>query len=308
MPHLFQKLPPLSSLVAFEAAFRHGSFTRAADELALSQASISRRIRELEEDLGVTLFERRRYDVDPTTEGERLARVARPALNEIADTVSQLRAVNEKDNSLTVFSDICLGSSLVAPVVGEFQRLHPGIDLRILASYDSIATTTEEFDFGLQYGSLAPNRYDISPMMNERVFPVCTPEIAKKLGKKPTLNDLLDFTLIHLTGDDKTWTGWPDLFAEHGVDYPEGNESSVFNSYQVCLEVAEQGDGIALGWATTVKDRIERGGLVALEPLASDLGDVINLYRPRDRKTTAAAETFIELMRKRLNPEKSARK
>jgi len=300
MPHLFQKLPPLSSLVAFEAAFRHGSFTRAADELALSQASVSRRIRELEQDLGVTLFERRRYDVGPTTEGERLARVARPALNEIADTVSQLRATNAEDNSLTVFSDICLGSSLVAPVIGEFQRLHPDIDLRILASYDSIATTTEEFDFGLQYGAFAPDRYDISPMKKEPVFPVCTPAIAKKLGKNPSLNDLTDFTLIHLTQDGKRWTGWRDLFAEHDVEYPKGNESSVFNSYQVCLEVAEQGDGIALGWSTTVKDRIDRGGLVALESLASDLGDVINLYRPRDRKPSDAAETFIQLMQAKL--------
>lgn len=300
MPYLFQKLPPLSSLVAFEAAFRHGSFTRAADELALSQASISRRIRELEQDLGVTLFERRRYDVDPTSEGERLARVARPALNEIADTVAQIRSVNREDKTLTVFSDICLGASLVAPVVGEFQRLHPDIDLRILASYDSIATTTEEFDFGLQYGAFAPHRYDISPIMGDRVYPVCTPAIAKKLGNNPGLNDLLDFNLIHLTADGARWTGWRQLFKEFDVEYPEGKDASVFNSYQVCLEVAEQGDGIALGWETTVKDRIDRGGLVALTSLSSDLGDVINLYRPRDRKTSEASEKFIDLMVARL--------
>ncbi len=300
MSHLFQKLPPLSSLVAFEAAYRHSSFTRAADELALSQASVSRRIRELEENLGATLFERRRYDVEPTALGERLARTARPALNEIAETVSQIRAVNSLEQTVTVFSDICLGSSLVAPVVGAFQRQHPDVELRILASYDSIATTTENFDFGLQYGEWAPHRYEITPLVNEPLFPVCSPEVAAALGPAPTPEDLLSHSLIHLSEVGKNWSEWGQLFDQLGFDYPEESETLVFNSYQVCLDVAEKGDGIALGWATTVQEKIARGDLVAIDSMRVDLGDMINLYRPRDRKLSPAAESFLNLMLERI--------
>lgn len=304
MPHLFQKLPSLSALVAFEAAYRHGSFTRAADELALSQASVSRRIRELEEDMGVSLFERRRYDVEPTDHGERLARTTRPALNEIAETATQIRAVHTQVQTVTVFSDICLGSSLVAPVVGEFQQQHPETELRILASYDSIATTTADFDFGIQYGEWAPHRFEITPLLSEPLFPVCSPEVAKKLGKKPKPDDLLEFSLIHLAEVGKNWSEWGQVFEELGFDYSDDSEKLVFNSYQVCLDVAEKGDGIALGWAKTVEDKIARGDLVAIESMRVDLGDMINLYCPRDKNISSEAQSFLDLMLARINQSK----
>ncbi len=108
MSELARRLPPLSTLVSFEAAFRLRSFTRAADELALSQASISRRVRELERDLGVALFERRRYDVLPTEDGERFAATVRVALQELAGSADRLRARRDGTERLTIFSDMSL--------------------------------------------------------------------------------------------------------------------------------------------------------------------------------------------------------
>ncbi|MGI9498892.1 MAG: LysR family transcriptional regulator, partial [Geminicoccaceae bacterium] len=99
-----RRLPPLNALVVFEAAFRHRSFTRAADELALSQASVSRRVRELEQDLGVQLFERRRYDVEPTADGETLAMSVRQSLGELATAADRLRDRGAGIDTLTIFS------------------------------------------------------------------------------------------------------------------------------------------------------------------------------------------------------------
>lgn len=139
------RLPPLNTLVAFEAAFRLGNFTRAADELALSQASVSRRIRELEQDLGVRLFERRRYDVVPSDHAEALAATVRVSLSELATAAERLRARGSGTESLTIFSDLSLANALVAPRLGEFQRFHPSLKLRVLSSYEPIETTREEF-------------------------------------------------------------------------------------------------------------------------------------------------------------------
>jgi len=296
MAHLFQKLPSLSGLVAFEAAYRHSSFTRAADELALSQASVSRRVRELEDELGVQLFERQRYDVAPTEHGETLAKTARLSLNEIAETAQQLRNVATSASTLTVFSDLGLGMSLVAPVVGEFQRAHPEVELRVLASYEPIEKTSADFDFGLQYGEWAPERFTITALINEVVFPVCSPGLAKQLGSSPSAEDLLKHTLIHLEDVGRKWTDWNQFFAEHKLKNTRPEASVVFNSYQVCLDVAAKGDGIALGWGTTVKDPIDRGALVALPLESTSLQETVNLYQPLHKRTTDAGKTFINLI------------
>jgi len=92
MTDLTRQLPPLGTLVVFEAAVRHRSFSRAADECALSQASVSRQMRQLEENLGVRLFDRQRYDVMPTSDGKTLYDSVRRSLSDLASTAKALRA------------------------------------------------------------------------------------------------------------------------------------------------------------------------------------------------------------------------
>jgi len=125
MTDLFRRQPPLTTLIAFEATLRHSSFTRAADELTLSQASISRRIRELEQYLGFKVFERGRYDVVPTAEGKTLGSTVQSVLGDLAATTERLRNRRSGLKTLTVFSNICLAHSLITPMIGEFQSLHP---------------------------------------------------------------------------------------------------------------------------------------------------------------------------------------
>lgn len=300
MSELSRRLPPLNSLVSFEAALRLGSFTRAADELALSQASISRRVRELEEDLGVPLFERRRYDVVPTEEGERLGATVRVALQELADSTERLRARGEGRERLTIFSDMSLGNALVAPCLGEFQRINPQLKLRILSSYEPIESIREEFDIGLQCGNWADDLFSIEPIADDVIFPVCSPEFAEALPNPATPVDIANRPLLHLADVGRKWPDWRSFLAFFRLKEPKPTEGLTFNSYQICLDVAEQGDGIALGWGHTVKDRLVSGRLVRIEGLTMPVANAVNVYRRKGAKPKRTAEQFVALLRSKI--------
>lgn len=302
MSELSRRLPPLNALVCFEAAVRLGSFTRAADELALSQASISRRVRELEDDLGVSLFERRRYDVKATEAGERLGVTVRAALQELAGSAERLRTDGGGDEALTVFSDMSLGNALVAPSVGAFQRLNPRLKLRVLSSYEPIESIREDFDIGLQCGRWAEDQFAIEPLADDVIFPVCAPQLAAQLPSRATPVDVAKQSLLHLADVGRTWPDWRSFLAFFRLKEPKPIEGLTFNSYQICLDVAEQGDGIALGWGRTVKDRLEAGRLVRIAGLTMPIANAINVYRRKGARAKPAAERFVALLRANIEP------
>ncbi len=302
MPNPFQKLPPLNALVAFEAAFRLRNFTRAADELALSQASISRRIRELELDLGVQLFERRRYDVVPTEEGETLAAAVRPSLGELATTADGLRNRGLGKESLTIFSDLSLANALVVPVLGEFQRLFPDLRLRVLASYEAIEAVREDFDIGLQYGAWGDDKFLVEPIADDAIFPVCSPQLASRLPSPVSPVELAKQPLLHMADLGRRWPDWRNFLAFFRLKEPEPNEGLVFSSYQICLDVAEKGEGIALGWARSVQARLDAGHLVRLQGMTMPLVNIVNLHRPKRARQNLVADRFVHLLRSRIEP------
>ena len=300
MSKLSRRLPPLNTLVSFEAALRLGSFTRAADELALSQASVSRRIRELEQDLGVALFERRRYDVVATEDGERLGATVRVALQELAGSAEGLRARADGTENLTIFSDMSLGNALVAPCVGEFQRTNPQLKLRVLSSYEPIESIREDFDIGLQCGRWAEDLFAIEPIADDIIFPVCSPQFAAGLPLAVTPVDIANRPLLHLADVGRKWPDWRNFLAFFRLKEPRPIEGLIFNSYQICLDVAEQGEGIALGWGRTVKDRLDAGRLVRIDGLTMPVADAVNVYRRKGARQNRAADRFVHLLRSKI--------
>ncbi len=302
MTDVFRSLPPLNALVAFEAAFRHQSFTRAADELALSQASVSRRIRELELDLGVRLFKRRRYDVVPTTDGEALAATVRLSLSELAATADRLRDRGSGMDRLTIFSDLSLANALVAPIVGEFQRLHPNLRLRVLASYEPIESVREDFDIGLHYGRWGEEKFTVEPIADDAIFPVCSPQLAARLPSPVGPVEIAKQPLLHMADLGRKWPDWRSFLAFFRLKEPEPIEGLVFSSYQVCLDVAEQCDGLALGWARSVKARLDAGQLVRIPGMTMPLIDSINVHRPKRTKPNPIADRFLQVLRSSIKP------
>ena len=300
MAEFEQLLPPLATLVPFEAAFRHRNFTRAARELHQSQATVSRRIRELETDLGVTLFERHRYDVTPTADGELLAASVRLSLSELSTTADLIRRRAVGDDSITLLTSLSLATATVAPVLGEFQRTHPDVNIRVLASNDLVASTDEDFDLALGYGPNESSLFAVEFIAEEAVFPVCSPSFAAQLPTPVTPADLAALPLLHVDYVDPGWTTWQDVLASTLVGGPDSVKSVVFTSYQVCLDVAERDGGIALGWERSVRSRLDAGTLVRVPDITIPHAGRINAYFPNRTAPNPHAVEFVSLLKRVL--------
>lgn len=302
MPDFQALLPPLATLVPFEAAFRHRNFTRAAEELHFSQATVSRRISELEANLGVRLFERHRHDVVPTRDAEVLAESLRSSLSEISATADLLRRRNSGTSTLTIFSDLSLATTLVAPIIGDFQRIHPELKIRVLSSYEPIESVSETFDLGLQYGRNTVGSHTVQPIADDIVFPVCSPAFAAEMPPDVDVEALAGFPLLHVAYGEPDWTDWHRFlgFAGLAAELPTGGLT--FTSYQVCLDVAERGEGVALGWGRSVQPRIDAGLLVPLTNVRMPHPDIINAYLPRGWATSPHADEFLSLLTSRVKP------
>lgn len=296
MAELQTSLPLVGSLVHLEAAERLRSFTRAAQELNYSQATVSRRIGELEKDLGVDLFERRRYDVVPTEDGVLLAASARRALRDLAMTTNQIRKRASQLNTLTVFSDLSLSTALIAPVLGEFQRAHPDLTIRVLSSFEPVAATAESYDVALQYGNATSTNWRVYPVADDSVFPVCSPEVAERFGGAVGYEPLTDLSLLHVKYDNTEWTDWSKFLAYVGTGGPPTAEGLTFSSYQVCLDVCERGEGVALGWERTVQPRLDSGRLVRFTDLVMPHPQVINAFIPTARAAHPLVDDFLALL------------
>ena len=302
MSNFRQRLPPLNTLTAFEAACRLGSFSRAADELALAQSSISRLIRQLEESIGVQLFSRGRYDVTPTPAGQELAYTVRHSLSDIAQTTDRLRLESRDSETLTIYSDLSLGSTILTPCMGEFQRQHPQVRLRIVVSPEPIEETLEAFDFGLQQGRWAEQRFEIESIGDDLLFPVCSPELFASLNNPGDPRELASKPLLSLQQRNRDWPDWREFLAEFGIKLPLTSTITVLNTYPMYLDLAELGEGVALGWARTVQDRLDAGSLVRVPNLSIPLPDYINVYRNRQAPTKPSSRAFVELLKSRIRP------
>lgn len=295
-----RRLPPLNTLAAFEAACRLGSFSRAADELALAQSSISRLIRQLEESIGVKLFVRGRYDVTPTAAGQELAHTVRHSLSDIAQTTDRLRLESRDSQTLTIYSDIALGSAILTPCMGEFQRQYPDVHLRAIVSPEPIEDTPEAFDIGLQQGRRAQHRFETESIGDDLLFPVCSPELFDSFNNPGDPGELADKPLLSLQQRGRDWPDWNDFLAEFDIQFPVTSSMTIMNTYAMYLDLAELGEGVALGWARSVQDRLETGRLVRIPGLSVPLPDHINVYRDRYAPTKPSALAFIELLKSRV--------
>ncbi|MGI9316168.1 MAG: LysR substrate-binding domain-containing protein [bacterium] len=302
MSNLSRRLPPLGTLVVFESAFRLRSFSRAADEVARSQASVSRQIGQLEDNLGVKLFIRQRYDVMPTPEGEKLASTVHLALRELAYIAEQLRTIGSGRNSLVIFSDISIASSLITPVISAFQQQHPNLQIRVLSSYERIQDIHEHFDIGFQVGRIAEDLFEIESFADDIIFPVCSPGFAANLPNPINAVDIAKQPLLHLEELGYGWPDWRNFLAHFRLKEPKPIEGLMFNSYQVCLDVAEKGEGIALGWARSVKSKIDEGKLVRIPGMTMSIPESIFIYKRKLAEPNPIVDQFIHMLRNNIEP------
>ena len=245
---------PLASIRVFEAAARLRSFTRAAEELGMTQAAVSWQIKALEGRLGQSLFRRLPREVQPTEGGERLSRAATEAMSLLRRAVSDLTEADEHILSITTLAT--LATPWLAPRLGALQLANPGLAVRLDTNPTLLDLSRENFDVGLRSGHGEWPGLESQLLMPSIFTPLCTPTMAEKL-KLAEPADLLDAPRIGL---EKEWAAW---FAAAGVVSPTRAAARLTADYQV-LEVASALDdqGVALASPILFAREIRNGLLV----------------------------------------------
>lgn len=254
-------LPPLNSLVAFEAAARHQSFTLAGNELHVTQGAISRQVRTLEEYLGKPLFIRANRSIRLTAGGLLYVQAVRAALSDITVATDDLRSW-KGTQQITLATSSAMASLWLLPKIAEFQREHEDIELRIVALEKFGDLSRMEWDVAMYYCRTPPAGMRAHTLFYEEVFPVCSPLYAERHGPLEAVEALSQCTLLSLEEADQDWLSWKSWYAQVGIEAPTPRRRLNINSYAMLVQAAVMGQGVALGWSKLVDDHLLRGSLV----------------------------------------------
>jgi LysR family glycine cleavage system transcriptional activator len=266
-----RRLPSLNALRAFEAAARHLSFSRAADELSVTHAAVSHQIKALEADLGVSLFRRITRGVRLTEAGQAYLPVLRDAFDAIAETTARLRA-DEESGLLTVATTPSFAARWLVPRLGGFYADHPEIDVRLYPSIELIDFARDDVDIAVRFG-----RGDWSGVRAEHLlcldmFPVCSPALLDRPHPLRTPEDLRNHTLLH---EDvrEDWRRWLLAAGIEDIDFARG---PMFHDTSLLLQAAVAGLGVAIAHSALVNDDLAAGRLV--RPFETRLATDVGFY------------------------------
>ncbi|TPH12539.1 transcriptional regulator GcvA [Litorilituus lipolyticus] len=256
------RLPPLNALRAFEASARQLSFTRAAEELFVTQAAISHQIKSLEEHLGIKLFMRKNRALLLTDEGQSYFLDIKDIFNSINEATERLLARGAK-GAITVSSQASFAIQWLVPRLTAFNALHPEIDVRIKAVDQAENSLTEDVDVAIYYGRGSWPNIHADKLHTEYLIPVCSPLLMQEnsVNGKPallSLDDLAHHTLLHDTSR-KDWKRW---FKQVGVKGVNVNHGPIFSHSAMVVQAALHGQGVALAYSVLAKPDIDSGRLV----------------------------------------------
>jgi len=290
MEQRYRRLPSMSALRAFESAARHGSFSRAADELATSQPAVSRHVLGLEADLGTALFTRNGNRIALSSDGRRLFHAVVAGLDEIGRAVDDLRRAPQR-KAVTIGCSYDVAHLWLMPRHGGLQEgLGSDVDIRILTSdYELHDTGPEDgVDVRLTYLHPLPDGTRSVLLFEEEVFPVCAPDAVDAVADLPHL---------HLSKRNFGWASWERWFALMGRDAPtQHSRDRRFSSYVYLLEAAVDGAGLALGWTGLVDRYLEQGRLVRTTEGTCRPGGAFRAVLAREGQASPYAETAVDYL------------
>ncbi|HEU4352420.1 MAG TPA: transcriptional regulator GcvA [Burkholderiales bacterium] len=290
-------LPALDLLVGFESAARHLSFTKAGEELFLTQSAVSRQIKELEDQLGVVLFQRRHRALALTEAGHQFYAAAAQALSTMRTATDRLRAQAGK-KALSVTTTHSFAALWLIPRLAGFTRDHPGVDVRITAETRVQDLERDGLDLALRHGPASLAGPNAVRLFGEKVFPVCSPKLLKKRSlEKP--QDLKNHVLLQYDDPDgrHPWLHWKTwLEVERIADLkPAGTLS--FSGYEQIIPAAIAGHGVALGRSPLVRDLMRSGELVAPFKSSADPARAYFAILSKNAAGRAEVTAFVEWLK-----------
>ena len=241
-----RRLPPLNALRSFEAAARYESFTRAAEELHVTQSAVSQQVKALEEQLGVKLFNRERQRLKITRAGRDYLVEIREALDHVGAATERL---TQRHNAgvLTVSTSQDFAAKWLVHRLARFAAAHPGIDLRVSATMHNVDFAREDVDVAVRHGDGNWPGLDATRLCAEQIFAVCSPKLLVGRNRLRRPADVLKWPLLRLEDQSKAWERW---FALAGVAAPERLPGPVLNRASMLIDAAIDGQGVALARTT----------------------------------------------------------
>jgi LysR family glycine cleavage system transcriptional activator len=259
-----RRFPLLNALRAFEAASRHGSLSGAATELSVTTGAVSRQISRLETYLDNILFNRNPRGVELTAKGQRYASALTEAFDRIDAATEDLQGRTEPE-SLSVFSFTTLAMEWLLPNLESFRELHPGIDLKLVASSEPVGLYDGQVDVGLWIGPEHWPGIHFDELFSADHFPVCSPALLRNGPPLREASDLRHHTLLYST---QPIPNWPDWLTAAGVGNLDITREMRFENSSNAYRAARDGLGIALGQRLFVAEDIAAGRLAVPLPLS----------------------------------------
>ena len=284
---MLRRLPALNALKSFEAAARHESFTRAAEELCVTQGAVSHQVKALEAELGIKLFNRERQRLVITEAGREYLVVVRDALDRIA--VGTERIVQRQSaGALTISTSPDFAAKWLVHRLGRFSETHPDIDLRVSATMHHVDFVREDVDVAVRHGDGDWEGLHVQRLCVEQLFAVCSPKLAAGRQRLAKPSDVLKFPLLHLDAR-KDWLRWLEAAGVAGADLSRG---PVMNRASMLIDAAVDGQGIALARTALAAWDLINGRLVRPFGLALGLSKTYWIVCPKATAALPKITTF----------------
>lgn len=273
-----RRLPSLNALRAFEAAARHRSFARAAEELHVTPAAVSQLIKQLEDYLNTSLFRRGNKQLAASEAAQAALPVLSEAFDQLERAVAQLRTSDGR-GPLVVSTPPTFAARWLVPRLDDFQSRHPEIELRLSATRRLVDFKLEDVDLAIRFGNGDYPGLQVERLMAEAIVPVAAPALAADirtaadLARKPLLND--EWHTSHQVFPD--WETW---LASQGVAPEAPLRIRHFSDANLTLQAAVAGLGVALAWHSLVADDLARGSLVRLLDVSIATDSAYHLVMP----------------------------
>ena len=254
---LRRSLPPLNALRSFEAAARHQSFTRAADELCVTQGAVSHQVKALEAELGLKLFNRERQGLAITDAGHDYLAVVRDAFDRIALGTDRLLQ-RLHSGVITVSTSPDFAAKWLVSRLGRFTEAYPEIELKVSAAMHHVDFAREDVDLAIRHGAGNWVGLDAANLCSEELFPVCSPALLHSRRGIHSPEDVLQFPLLHLD-DRRDWSRWLEAAGASGEGLLHG---PILNHASMLIDAAIDGQGIALARTALAAADLINGRLV----------------------------------------------
>lgn len=259
---MFDHLPPLQALRAFEAAARHLSMSLAAEELHVTHGAVSRQVKALENHLGVPLFERLTRRIVLTEAGAAYHLAITRLLGDLTRESERLRH-DAGATRLRISSSVSFASKWLAPRLHRFRARHPEFDIHLDVTDVNVDLNDGQVDAAIRYGYGRYPRVVAERILDEFVTPVCSPAYRDAMGGLREPADLLGCVLLH---EDRMLANWDQWFAAAKLDRKLARRGPAYSHGSMAIEAAIRGEGVALGRSALVLEDIAAGRLVALFP------------------------------------------